>query len=82
MVLLGHTTMTTPKNKATKQTAAAKTMKPEPTAAELLSQIEALARKLKTLGGGTGACFSYRDHGVTILCACQNVRDRMSGKDF
>jgi hypothetical protein len=57
-------------------------MRPEPTAAELLSQIETLARKLETLGGGTGACFSYRDHGVTILCTCQNVRDRMDGRDF
>ena len=78
----GHTTMTPTKKQTNKKTADATNTQPEPTAAEILSQIEALARKLKTLGGGTGACFSYRDHGVTILCACQNVRDRMNGKDF
>lgn len=62
-----------------KQTAA------KPTAVELLLKIESLARQLKTVDNGTHqapACFSNYQHGATILFACQNVRDRMNGKDF
>jgi hypothetical protein len=47
--------------------------KPEPSATELLDQIQALARTLKAI---------EPRHGATILFAVQEVRDRMNGKDL
>jgi hypothetical protein len=47
--------------------------KPEPSATELLDQIQALGRKLRAI---------EPRHGGTILLAVQEVRDRMNGKDF
>jgi len=41
----------------------------------LLSWTRALARKLKETDG-------YYNHGGTILCALQNVRDRLNGRNF
>lgn len=96
MVLRGNTTLRRIKNSNSEMTpadegfAAARadaaalareTATQDSTAAELLDQIETLAKKLKTVGDGAGACSSNRIHGETILLACRNVRDRITGKD-